>query len=109
MCFFFGFSVCMSDQKLMMLSSWQLLVLPHNVLIFRVLCGLSCIRFVPDKGFAGADGGRRDDGPVQFEKEDADPFNLENFFDIAKKGKRSHEDSGSSRLVLCLLSQLTGK
>ncbi|XP_065178525.1 SNW domain-containing protein 1-like [Sycon ciliatum] len=54
-------------------------------------------RFVPDKGFAGADGsGRRDDGPVQFEKEDADPFNLENFFQYAKKGKRSQEDGGGS-------------
>ena len=50
-------------------------------------------RFQPDKGFSGADGGQVRDGPVQFEKEDEDPFGLNKFLTEAKKAKRPAEDS----------------
>ncbi len=59
-------------------------------------------RFVPDKGFAGAEmqrggtGGRS--GPVQFEKEE-DPFGLDQFLDTAKRAssKRTGDEDRSSR------------
>lgn len=50
-------------------------------------------RFQPDKGFSGADGGQTRDGPVQFEKEDEDPFGLNKFLTEAKKAKRPSEES----------------
>lgn len=53
-------------------------------------------RFQPDKGFSGADGGQVRDGPVQFEKEDEDPFGLNKFLTEAKKAKRPAEDSRDS-------------
>ena len=65
---------------------------------FVTLC-LLFISFVPEKGFAGADGARRDDGPVQFEKEDANPFGLKNFFQYAEAGKSGHDEESGSRLV----------
>ncbi|XP_045185733.1 SNW domain-containing protein 1-like [Mercenaria mercenaria] len=56
-------------------------------------------RFVPDKGFTGADSSRRRDGPVQFERhEEEDPFGLDKFLKEAKTGqKRGIDDSRSSR------------
>lgn len=54
-------------------------------------------RFQPDKGFAGADRGQRRDGPVQFEKEEEDPFGLDKFLTEAKKGKRPLDESSRSR------------
>lgn len=56
-------------------------------------------RFVPDKGFTGADSSRRRDGPVQFERyEEEDPFGLDKFLKEAKTGqKRGADDSRSSR------------
>lgn len=54
-------------------------------------------RFQPDKGFAGADRGQRRDGPVQFEKEEEDPFGLDKFLTEAKKGKRPLDEPSRSR------------
>ncbi|XP_032818825.1 SNW domain-containing protein 1 [Petromyzon marinus] len=56
-------------------------------------------RFVPDKKFEGAEGRSRHDGPVQFEREEEDPFGLDKFLEEAKQhgggGKRAAE--GRSR------------
>lgn len=50
-------------------------------------------RFVPDKGFAGADSSRRRDGPVQFEREEEeDVFGLDNFFKTVKKADKRQAD-----------------
>lgn len=54
-------------------------------------------RFQPDKGFAGTDRGQRRDGPVQFEKEEEDPFGLDKFLTEAKKGKRPLDEPSRSR------------
>ncbi len=58
-------------------------------------------RFVPDKGFAGADRNARREGPVQFtrdEHEEEDPFGLNKFLTEAKQAqKRPAEESRSSR------------
>ena len=63
------------------------------------LSPLFCFRFVPDKGFTGADNSRRREGPVQFERfEEEDPFGLDKFLKEAKTGqKRGADDSRSSR------------
>jgi len=46
---------------------------------------LACwCRFVPDKGFKGADPSRQREGPVQFEK-DEDLFGLNKFMEQAKQ------------------------
>lgn len=55
----------------------------------------SC-RFIPDKGFEGADklsgsggGGGRGDGPVAFETDDNfDPFQISKIFDTLKGDKK---------------------
>ena len=57
-------------------------------------------RFQPDKGFSGADGGgqgskRPRDTPVEFEKEAADPFGLDQFLSEAKKGKKAMDGIAS--------------
>lgn len=58
-------------------------------------------RFVPDKGFEGADRVSRRDGPVQFQKhgdvgasdeKEADPFGLDKFLGEAKKGAKRNDD-----------------
>eukprot|EP00057_Strongylocentrotus_purpuratus_P034407 XP_795058.3 PREDICTED: SNW domain-containing protein 1 isoform X2 [Strongylocentrotus purpuratus] len=50
-------------------------------------------KFVPDKGFAGADSSRRRDGPVQFEREEEeDVFGLDNFFKTVKKADKRQAD-----------------
>lgn len=67
--------------------------------VFMVHFFLFC-RFVPDKGFTGADSSRRRDGPVQFERYEMeeDPFGLDKFLKEAKTGqKRGADDSRSSR------------
>lgn len=56
-------------------------------------------RFQPDQGFAGTDRSQRRDGPVQFEKEEEDPFGLDKFLTEAKKGKRPLDEPSRSRLV----------
>lgn len=43
-------------------------------------------RFVPDRGFKGADSSRQREGPVQFEK-DEDLFGLNKFMEMAKQVK----------------------
>lgn len=51
-------------------------------------------RFVPDKGFSGADAAARREGPVQFEKqEEEDPFGLGKFLDEAKRGHKRGSDA----------------
>jgi len=54
-------------------------------------------RFVPDKEFSGTDrssGSGQRAGPVQFEKDEEDPFGLDQFLDTAKRAsKRPSEDS----------------
>ena len=58
-------------------------------------------RFQPDKGFDGADGGERGgskrprDNPVEFEKQEADPFGLDQFLSEAKKGKKAMDKIAS--------------
>jgi SNW domain-containing protein 1 len=55
-------------------------------------------KFVPDKGFSGADPSQRRNGPVQFEREPDDPFGLNlGFLTDAKKAKRPTEDRDSSK------------
>ena len=53
-------------------------------------------RFVPDKDFSGTDrtAGAGRSGPVQFEKDEDDPFGLDQFLDTAKRAsnKRSGDD-----------------
>ena len=53
----------------------------------------SVFRFVPDRGFSGADQAPTRDGPVQFEKDtEEDPFGLNKFLTEAKKAKRPVAD-----------------
>ena len=57
-------------------------------------------RFVPDKDFAGTDRSRRRDGPVQFErdeKDDEDPFGLDEFLKTVKKADKRPAEGSSSR------------
>lgn len=44
--------------------------------------------FVPDKEFDGVDSSQIRDGPVQFEKEEEDPFQLDKFLQEAKTGRK---------------------
>ena len=60
----------------------------------------SARRFQPDKEFAGTDRGQRRDGPVQFEKEEEDPFGLDKFLTEAKKGKRTLDEPSRSRYIM---------
>ena len=76
------------------------LIVIRNFLFRKDLHGIFFFfRFVPDKGFTGADSSRRRDGPVQFERyEEEDPFGLDKFLKEAKTGqKRGADDSRSSR------------
>jgi SNW domain-containing protein 1 len=67
----------------------------------------SASRFVPDKGFSGADKNAKRDGPVSFEKaasssttlnDEDDPFGLDKFLTEAKKAsKPKHESKHDSR------------
>uniref|UniRef100_A0A069DVV5 Putative mrna splicing factor/ chromatin binding snw family nuclear protein n=1 Tax=Panstrongylus megistus TaxID=65343 RepID=A0A069DVV5_9HEMI len=53
-------------------------------------------RFVPDKEFSGTDrGGAGRSGPVQFEKEEEDPFGLDQFLTQAKRGATSGSGQGA--------------
>jgi SNW domain-containing protein 1 len=56
----------------------------------RSLLEKSSGKFRPDKGFSGTaekEAAESRTGPVQFEKEEADPFGLEKFLTAAKEGK----------------------
>lgn len=46
-------------------------------------------RFVPDKEFSGTDRTATRSGPVQFEKEEEDPFGLDQFLKQAKRASSS--------------------
>ena len=53
-------------------------------------------RFVPDKEFSGTDRNASRSGPVQFEKDEEDPFGLDKFLEQAKRtSKRGADDSGN--------------
>ncbi|KAF7245301.1 hypothetical protein EG68_09708 [Paragonimus skrjabini miyazakii] len=52
-------------------------------------------RFVPDREFAGTDHARRLDGPVQFERDEEDPFNLSKFLSEAKKAQKRPGEGAS--------------
>ena len=55
-------------------------------------------RFVPDKEFSGADRGVSGrSGPVQFEKEEADPFGLDAFLDTVKTAERKRPNDDDRR------------
>ncbi|CAG8812162.1 28208_t:CDS:10, partial [Gigaspora margarita] len=55
---------------------------------------LSVDRFgIASKGFQGADKSQPRDGPVEFEKEEADPFGFNQFLDDAKKGSKRGLDT----------------
>lgn len=55
-------------------------------------------KFVADRGFQGADLNRERDGPVQFERDEEDPFGLNKFLQEAKQAsKRPAESSSRSR------------
>ena len=48
---------------------------------------------MPDKGFSGTDPSQARDGPVQFERDADDPFNLNlGFLKEAKMAKRPADD-----------------
>ncbi|KAK3922446.1 Puff-specific protein Bx42 [Frankliniella fusca] len=49
-------------------------------------------RFVPDKEFSGTDRNATRSGPVQFEKEEEDPFGLERFLTEAKRASKRPKD-----------------
>jgi SNW domain-containing protein 1 len=49
-------------------------------------------RFVPDKDFSGTDRTATRSGPVQFEKEDEDPFGLDQFLTQAKRASKRPKD-----------------
>lgn len=46
-------------------------------------------RFVPDKEFSGVDRSVTRSGPVQFEKDEEDPFGLDQFLKQAKRASSS--------------------
>jgi len=55
-------------------------------------------RFVPDKEFSGADRGASGrSGPVQFEKEENDPFGLDAFLDTVKTAERKRPNDDDRR------------
>ncbi|KAL1916209.1 uncharacterized protein VTP21DRAFT_5826 [Calcarisporiella thermophila] len=48
------------------------------------------------RSFQGADRSQPREGPVQFEKEEADPFGIDQLLDSVRKGKRGLEEAGES-------------
>ena len=62
------------------------------------------IRFAPDKGFSGIDGANPRSGPVQFEKDEEDPFQVDKLFQDAKLGGKRTEKHDK---YVCLLSLST--
>ena len=72
----------------------------YKLFLYHVIGTFLFFRFQPDKGFAGTDRGQRRDGPVQFEKEEEDPFGLDKFLTEAKKGKRPLDEPSRSRYFI---------
>lgn len=54
-------------------------------------------RFVPDKEFSGTDRTGTRSGPVQFEKEEEDPFGLDQFLTQAKRASKRPKDDRDRR------------
>nr|CAD7417061.1 unnamed protein product [Timema poppensis] len=55
-------------------------------------------RFVPDKEFTGTDrSGATRSGPVQFEKDEEDPFGLDQFLNQAKRASKRPKDDRADR------------
>ncbi|XP_069677577.1 puff-specific protein Bx42 isoform X1 [Periplaneta americana] len=54
-------------------------------------------RFVPDKEFSGTDRTATRTGPVQFEKEEEDPFGLDQFLTQAKRASKRPKDDRDRR------------
>lgn len=54
-------------------------------------------RFVPDKEFSGVDRSVPRSGPVQFEKEEEDPFGLDQFLKQAKRASGSSTTTTTKR------------
>lgn len=54
-------------------------------------------RFVPDKGFDGADAGARGAGPVQFEKDQDDVFGLDKLLADVKRGSKRDKSGGDDK------------
>ncbi|XP_038629686.1 SNW domain-containing protein 1 [Scyliorhinus canicula] len=55
-------------------------------------------RFVPDREFSGTDRRQRREGPVQFERDEEDPFGLDKFLEEAKQhGGSKRPESGRSK------------
>lgn len=54
-------------------------------------------RFVPDKEFSGTDRTATRSGPVQFEKEEEDPFGLDQFLTQAKRASKRPKDDRDRR------------
>ena len=48
---------------------------------------------MPDREFAGTDRSVQREGPVQFEREEEDPFGLDTFLKSAKTAKRPSDDT----------------
>lgn len=54
-------------------------------------------RFVPDKEFSGTDRSTTRSGPVQFEKDEEDPFGLDQFLKQAKRASSSTTSTTTKR------------
>jgi SNW domain-containing protein 1 len=54
-------------------------------------------RFVPDKEFSGTDRQASRSGPVQFEKDEDDPFGLDQFLQQAKRASKRGADDGKEK------------
>ena len=63
-------------------------------------CVFFSFRFVPDKGFEGADSSGRGDGPVAFEQHhqdtNFDPFQIDDFLGNLKTGGDKNNSSSNS-------------
>jgi SNW domain-containing protein 1 len=67
------------------------------ILIVRDLRNGFICRFVPDKEFSGTDRTATRSGPVQFEKEEEDPFGLDQFLTQAKRASKRPKDDRDRR------------
>lgn len=54
-------------------------------------------RFAPDKEFSGVDQSHKRDGPVQFEREEEDPFQINKFLQEAKRGGKRNDNKSSDK------------
>ncbi|KAI8851918.1 puff-specific protein Bx42 [Chytridium lagenaria] len=54
------------------------------------------LKNAPQRGFQGTEGGVSHDGPVMFEREEEDPFGLEQFMSSAQRGRETKEQPEAS-------------